>query len=80
MKQTVTRFHLLKKNWSVKFLFLEELVLSNDIQNIGLLIDDVLGNHYSVRLDFVKEKKETGSYQIKIKGCYRPVLMKDCHD
>ena len=80
MKQTVTRFHLLKKNWSVKFLFLEELVLSNDIQNIGLLIDDVLGNHYSVRLDFVKEKKGTGSYQIKIKGCFRPVLMKDCHD
>lgn len=66
----------IEKNWSVKFSFLEELVLDNDIQNIYLLFEDVLGNHYSVQLDFVKEKKETGAYQIKIKGCYRPVLMK----
>ena len=63
-------FSLINKNWIVQFDIEDIVVLSEELSNLGIYAQDLIGNEYKIPLDFdmIKGKSVT---EIKIKGCYR---------
>ena len=72
---TISPNSYIDKNWFVKLIFRQVVILPEELKTCGLWARDLLGNDYIIPLDFVCQKHRNGFISVICKGCFSAQLM-----